>query len=82
MAQSKEKLDLLHATLLKQCGILGTQPYPYVLHRAHEVALVRFVEQEELNRMVAGELMSRGFSMGEDSTKSENKGSMSPRRRY
>jgi len=82
VAESKEKLDLLHATLLQQCQILGTQPYPYVLHRAHEVALVRFAEQEELNRMIAVELLSRGFSMGEDSQKSENKGSMSSQRRY
>ena len=38
VAQNEVQIDLLHTVLLEQCAILGARPYPYILHRAHEVS--------------------------------------------
>ena len=44
-----EQLNLLHAALLEQCRVMGARPYPYPLHRAHEAAVVKFAEREQLS---------------------------------
>ena len=36
VADDPEKLNLLHAVLVDQCRMMGSKPYPYLLHRAHE----------------------------------------------
>ena len=33
VAEDSGKLDLLHASLLQQCRVMGARPYPYILHR-------------------------------------------------
>ena len=53
-------LDGLHATLIHQCRIMGARPYPYLLHRAHETAVVSRDEQEEVTQMIIHELQRRG----------------------
>ena len=47
-ARSVEKntLDLLHAVLIEQCRLLGGHPYPFILHRAHECAVVTMAERK------------------------------------
>ena len=45
VADDAEKLNLLHAALLEQCKIMGAKPYPYILQRAHEIAVVKFEEK-------------------------------------
>ena len=60
----KETLDALHAVLMQQCGILAGRPYPYVLHRAHEIALVSREEKEQLTNMLVGELQAQGVVVG------------------
>lgn len=66
-------LDALHATLFHQCRILGARPYPYLLHRAHEAALVSFEEKEQVTQMIVHELMSRGLEVDMLSFKQANK---------
>ncbi|NSW51366.1 MAG: DNA double-strand break repair nuclease NurA [Anaerolineae bacterium] len=73
VAHNPAQLSLLHQVLLDQCRILGTNPYPYVLHRAHEIALVQLQEKEELMRMVMAELLSLGLPVPAASMKGENK---------
>ena len=68
VAQDPHKLDDLHAVLLHQCGMLGSRPYPYALHRAHEIARVTPDEKEQLDAMIAHELRKHGIS-GEQSHK-------------
>jgi len=61
VAEDLEALDDLHVTLLDQCNILEGHPYPYLLHRAHEIAKVSIQEKEQVDRMVAMELRRRGL---------------------
>ena len=62
-------LDGLHAVLVRQCRILGARPYPYLLHRAHETAVVTLQEKEQVTQMIVMELRRRGVEVGEASNK-------------
>jgi hypothetical protein len=59
VAQDSERLELLHATIWQQCQIVGG--YPYVLARAHELALISNDERRDLEQMVVGALRRRGL---------------------
>ncbi|HEX9017705.1 MAG TPA: DNA double-strand break repair nuclease NurA [Anaerolineaceae bacterium] len=69
VAESPELLDLLHACLVAQAHILGASPYPYVLHRAHEIAVVSYDERDQLESMILAELRRQGVPVGERSYK-------------
>jgi hypothetical protein len=69
VAESPEMLAGLHAALVEQCRIMGSRPYPYLLHRAHEVAVVSMQEKEQVTQMIARELRLRGVPVGERSYK-------------
>jgi len=62
-------LDQLHAVLAAQCSILGGRRYPYVLHRAHETALVKMEERDQVTQMILAELYRRGVPVGVKSQK-------------
>jgi hypothetical protein len=62
-------LDNLHAALVEQSRIMGARPYPYVLHRAHEAAVVTWQEKEQVTQMIVMELRRRGVTVGEQSAK-------------
>ena len=51
-AENKTSLNTLHQALLDQCRLLGSQPYPYVLHRAHEEAIIHLDEKEDLTNLL------------------------------
>lgn len=74
VADDKEKLDLLHAVLLEQCRMMGSKPYPYLLHRAHETALVKQEEKQQIEQMLLLELRRRDAEMDEISGKQSAKG--------
>ena len=59
-----DSLNALHAVLMQQCGILAGRPYPYVLHRAHEIAIVSREEKDQLTSMLVGELQANGVVVG------------------
>ncbi len=69
VAENPEMIDNLHATLVSQCRIMGARPYPYLLHRAHETAVVSLQEQEQITNMILTELRRRGVRVGESSGK-------------
>ena len=69
VAADPAKLDLLHTVLVAQCGIMGNRPYPYLLHRAHETAVVRFEEKAQVEQMLTLELNRQGERMPEKSHK-------------
>jgi hypothetical protein len=60
VVENEAMLDGLHAMLIHQCRIMGARPYPYLLHRAHETAVVSHDEQEEVTQMIIHELQRRG----------------------
>jgi hypothetical protein len=69
VAQSPALVDLLHACLLGQARHLGNAPYPYVLHRAHEIAVVSKDEHSQLESMIAAELRRQGMDVEDVSNK-------------
>ena len=60
VAQNPAQLDLVHAALAEQCRV--PDGFPYVLMRAHELAVVTMSERRELDQMVIGALIRRGLS--------------------
>jgi hypothetical protein len=74
-------LKLLHATLVAQSQIMGVRPYPYALQRAHEIAVVRLEEKQQLSDMIQAELLRRGMPVGDVSHKQSGK-NLKSRTRY
>jgi hypothetical protein len=75
------KLNHLHAALVQQTRIMGRRPYPYLLHRAHEAAVVSLAEKEQVTQMILLELRRRGVQVDEASSKQSAK-DLSGRTRY
>lgn len=73
VVENPSMLDTLHAVLIEQCRIMGNRPYPYVLHRAHETAVVTLPEKDQVTQMIALELRRRGGELEGSSQKQEVK---------
>ena len=74
VVDDKSKLDLLHSVLVEQCRMMGSKPYPYLLHRAHETAVVKNEEKQQIEQMLAMELRNHDEEMDDISNKSSAKG--------
>jgi hypothetical protein len=72
-------LDLLHSAILMECKTTGG--FPYVLIRAHELAVVSAQEREVLDQHIEGKLLQIGHYQGA-SQKSVTKGWTQSRRRH
>ena len=73
VADDPAKLGLLHAVLVSQCQVMGSRPYPYLLHRAHETALVSHQERAQVEGMLLQELRHAGEEPDEGSYKQSAK---------
>jgi hypothetical protein len=73
VAEDKEKVNLLHTSLLEQCEIMGVKPYPYLLHRAHEIAVVKQEEKQQIEQMLMQELRNQDEDVDEGSYKQSAK---------
>ncbi|MBN2115951.1 MAG: DNA double-strand break repair nuclease NurA [Anaerolineales bacterium] len=73
VAEDRKKLDLLHAVLIEQCNMMGSKPYPYLLHRAHETAVVRREEKDQIEQLLAMELRRVRAEIGDRSYKDSAK---------
>ena len=73
VATDQKMLEDLHSTLVHHCQVMGSRPYPYLLHRAHEAAVVSLEEKEQVTQMIAMELHQRGVEVGEASYKQSAK---------
>ena len=74
VAENPSMLNALHAALIEQSKIMGNkQQFPYILHRAHEIAVVTHREKEEIDQMLSRELLSGGGDIGEKSGKQSAK---------
>jgi len=60
VARNAAQLDLAHAAIMEQCRI--TDGFPYVLMRAHELAVVTVAERREFEQMVTAALVRRGLN--------------------
>ena len=59
LAADRPALDILHAALVRQARLTGG--YPYVLARAHELALISGEEREAVELMLAVEMRRQGL---------------------
>jgi hypothetical protein len=73
VVQNKEALDMLHCALIEQTQIMSHKPFPYLLHRAHETAVVSMREKEQVDQMLALAIRNNGGEMGEISGKQSAK---------
>lgn len=73
VADDHESLDRLHAVLVEQCRIMGSKPYPYLLHRAHEAAVVSLDDRKQVEQMLSLELQRSGGELDEGSSKQFHK---------
>jgi hypothetical protein len=73
VVNDKEVLNNLHCALIEQAKIMGNEPFPYLLHRAHEIAVVSHKEKEEIDQMLAIEIRNNGGELGEKSGKQSAK---------
>jgi hypothetical protein len=81
VVNDRHMLDALHAVLVQQSQILETRPYPYLLHRAHEVAVVSMEEKQQVTQMIIQELRRQGLTVGGLSHKQSAK-NLDTRTRY
>ena len=82
IAQNPALLGLLQAVLMEQAAIMGTRPYPYILHRAHEVAVVTMQEHQHVEEMIVAEFDRRGIPVDEKSYKQYHKDLPTGKTRY
>jgi hypothetical protein len=73
VAQDENKLNMMHAALISQSRILGARAYPYILHRAHEIAVVKFEDKQQVEQMLMLELRRNGVPVGDPSSKQATK---------
>ncbi len=69
VADTSQNIDHIQAALLKQAHILGTKPYPYALHRAHEAALVSISEHQHVEDMITAVFSEHGVTTEPGSNK-------------
>lgn len=82
VARDRVLLDTLQAILVEQAGLMGSRPYPYVLHRAHEEAIVTLAESDHVEEIIVAEFTKRGIPIGEISHKQFHKNLPTQKTRY
>jgi len=73
VVDDKEKLDTLHGVLVEQCRMMGSRPYPYLLHRAHETAVVKQEEKVQIEQMLLQEMRRNDEAVDDGSYKQSAK---------
>ncbi|MBI3167508.1 MAG: DNA double-strand break repair nuclease NurA [Chloroflexi bacterium] len=74
VVENPSMLNVLHSVLVEQSKIMGSsQPFPYLLHRAHEIAIVTHREKEDIDRLLSRDILVRGGKLGEKSGKQSAK---------
>jgi hypothetical protein len=82
VVEDPSRLDNLHAVLVSQCRMIGARTYPYILHRAHETAVVSLEDKDQVTQMIVTELHKRGLEVPGASAKQYNKDVSGTRTRY
>lgn len=60
IAKDPSLVEQLHRELVSQCRQSGSYAYPYLLHRAHEVAVIHAEDRATIERALLIELQRRG----------------------
>lgn len=81
VAENPQSINLLHAVLVEQARCNPSAPYPYPLLRAHEIAVVKLPERQQVTSMIETELIRQGFPPASKSQKQSNKDYSGKRRK-
>ena len=73
VVEDAQAVALLQSVLVEQSRQIGAVPYPYPLLRAHEIAVVKLPEKQELSRMIQAELLRQGLPLEQKSEKQFHK---------
>lgn len=73
VADNGDSVQQLHAALVEQAAQSGEVPYPYPLTRAHEIAVVKMADRQQLTSMIERELLRQGIPLSNKSEKQVNK---------
>ena len=73
VARTETAINTVQHVLLSQCRQMGSKAYPYILHRAHETAMVSFDERNQLLNLLQVEMLNQGQPSGETSNKQQAK---------
>ncbi len=73
VAENPGSVQQLHSTLMEQAALSGEVPYPYPLIRAHEIAVVKMTDHQQLTTMIERELTHQGIKPGTKSEKQVHK---------
>ncbi|NPA92065.1 MAG: DNA double-strand break repair nuclease NurA [Chloroflexi bacterium] len=73
VANDPQAVETLHAVLLWQSRRVPHTPYPYILRRAHEVAVVRREDRQAVETWLKRELLAHGLFPGLPSAKKRSK---------
>lgn len=82
VARDPEKMALLQTCLVEQCRQMGSRPFPYAIHRAHEIAVVHLDEKEKIQDMMIMELLKHDINVQGSSNKQYAKDQSLLRKRY
>jgi hypothetical protein len=66
-------VDWLQAVVYQEAQVLDRHPYPYLLHRAHELAVISFEEHEHVEAMLMQHFTQAGVPNGMPSNKDTTK---------
>ncbi len=71
--EDEQMLTSLHTVLIDQSRQAGSRPYPYPLIRAHEIAVVKMDDRQQINELIAREMLAHGIAPGLNSNKQSHK---------
>lgn len=73
VAESDNGMTLLQSVLVEQSRQAGSRPYPYPLIRAHEIAVVKMTDHDQITALIEAETLKRGLPPGTNSNKQSHK---------
>lgn len=73
VVEDPQSMTLLQSVLVEQSHQAGSRPYPYPLIRAHEIAVVKMDDHEQISEMIESELLKRGLPPSFNSNKQSHK---------
>lgn len=73
VAHNPSMVNALHAVLVQQCQVVPARRYPYLLMRADETAVVTQDEKQQVDSMIAQQLVKSGLGITAKSEKQYSK---------
>lgn len=73
VVEDPQAMTTLQSVLVEQSHLAGSRPYPYPLIRAHEIAVVKMDDHDQISEMIESEFLKRGLPPSFNSNKQAHK---------